>query len=331
MNNLKILITGASGFIGTNLVVHFSSLGYTVRNFDIVTPKDKEYISLWHRVDITNYDIFMQGTKEFSPDYIIHLAARTDLNGKNAGAYSANTIGVDNLLKIVQQLPNLKKILITSSMLVCGLGYKPDDQFDYHPTTVYGESKVITEKNVWNNKPPCDWAILRPTSIWGEWFDIPYKNFFDMVIARRYFHIDEKSCTKTYGYVGNAAYQIERILLSNTTDESNKVFYIGDYQRTNIEEWANEIADELNYKILTVPYFLVFIAALCGDLLKKLRISFPMTTFRLHNMTTDNIVDLSNTTLLAPRLPYSRIQGIKRTLKWIKKECVFIPPPTVYR
>jgi nucleoside-diphosphate-sugar epimerase len=239
------------------------------------------------------------------------------LDGKSISDYSVNTTGTENIMKIAQNLPRLKKIIVTSTQLVCVSGYKPRNQFDYCPTTIYGESKVIAEKTVWSNKPGCDWAIIRPTSIWGPWFDIPYKNFFDMVISGRYFHIGNKSSTKTYGYIGNAAYQIKKILLSDTSSEDNKVFYIGDYIPVNIEKWANEIADELNSKIIRIPYCFICFAAILGDLLKKMGISFPMTTFRLKNMTTNNIVDLSSTAKIASELPYTREQGIKKTLEWL--------------
>jgi nucleoside-diphosphate-sugar epimerase len=201
------------------------------------------------------------------------------------------------------------------------LGYKPKNQFDYHPATIYGESKVLTEKTVWDNPPNCDWVIIRPTSIWGPWFGYPssYVNFFKMLIVRRYFHIGKKLCTKTYGYVDNTIYQIEKLLLCDTTDEKNKIFYLGDYNPTNIEEWANEIANILHYKIMRIPYCMVFMAALFGDIIGKIGIKFPMTTFRLKNMTTDNIIDLTNTMRLVPELPYSRIEGIHRTLEWLKE------------
>ena len=152
----------------------------------------------------------------FEPDYIVHLAARTDLDGKSVDDYQANTTGVENVLQVSSQLKGLKKILITSSMLVCHTGYMPKDQYDYAPTTFYGESKVVTEQLTWKNKPTCDWAILRPTSMWGPWFDVPYRNFFDIVGAGRYVHIGHRSCTKTYGYIENAVYQIDSILMNPT-------------------------------------------------------------------------------------------------------------------
>lgn len=249
----KVLITGGSGFIGTNLLL-FLIEKYEILNIDIRESNLTELQKYTSIVDITNYENFRNVVIGFSPDYIIHLAARTDLNGKFIYDYSANTVGVSNLMKIIHELPKLKKLIVTSSMLVCHTGYYPKNQFDYAPNTLYGESKVETEKIVWDNKPQCDWAIIRPTSIWGPWFGVPYRNFFDMVISRKYFHIGRKSCTKTYGYVGNAVYQIEQILFHETLNEDQKVFYIGDNPPTNIEIWANEIAAELNFDIKRVPF-----------------------------------------------------------------------------
>lgn len=315
----KIAIIGGAGFIGTNLCLALSkSKDFEVYNLDIKTLETGKINSIM--IDICDYSSFCNILFELSPDYIIHLAARTDLNGKSLEDYSANILGVENLMKIVPFLPNLKKVLITSSMLVCHPGYYPKNQFDYAPSTLYGKSKVETEKIVWKHKPQCDWAILRPTSIWGPWFGVPYRNFFDMVMAHRYFHIGSKGCTKTYGYVGNAVYQIEQILFSDTRDVNQKIFYIGDNPPTNIEEWANEIACELNYKIKRMPLCLLKMAAWGGDLLKIIGISFPMTSFRLKNMTTDNIIDLSATYKIAPNPPFTRIEGIKETLQWLKRK-----------
>lgn len=314
----KVLITGGSGFIGTNLLL-FLIEKYEILNIDIRESNLTELQKYTSIVDITNYKNFRNVVIGFSPDYIIHLAARTDLNGKFIYDYSANTVGVSNLMKIIHELPKLKKLIVTSSMLVCHTGYYPKNQFDYAPNTLYGESKVETEKIVWDNKPQCDWAIIRPTSIWGPWFGVPYRNFFDMVISRKYFHIGRKSCTKTYGYVGNAVYQIEQILFHETLNEDQKVFYIGDNPPTNIEIWANEIAAELNFDIKRVPFWMLKIAAYFGDLLKLFNITFPMTSFRLKNMTTDNTIDLSETYKIAPNPPCSRIDGIKATLQWLKK------------
>lgn len=312
----KIAITGASGFIGTNLLEDLRKT-YDVINIDFNKPKCESHNPYWKNIDITEYLPLKETIEEFCPDYIVHLAARTDLDGKTIEDYSANTIGVENVLKAAATLPNLKKIVITSSMLVCRAGYQPKDQYDYAPSTVYGESKVMTEKIVWKNTPACDWAIVRPTSIWGPYFGVPYRNFFDTVKSRMYFHIGRCSCSKTYGYVENAVYQIKQVLFNNTTDVNNKVFYLGDTPPIFIEEWANQIAGELGFKVKRVPYWLIKCAAWAGDFLGIFGLHFPMTSFRLKNMTTDNIIDLSNTNRIAPNPPIDRITGIKKTLQWL--------------
>lgn len=317
---MKILITGGSGFIGTNVVAYYVQQGWEVLNIDVKHPKYDEAEPHWVACDITDFGQLREAVLDFQPDYIVHLAARTDLDGATVEDYKANTVGVENVLKVAALLPELKKILITSSMLVCHTGYQPKNQFDYTPTTRYGESKVITEQLVWKMPPACDWAILRPTSMWGPWFGIPYRNFFDMVKAGMFFHIGHRSCTKTYGYIENAVYQIHQILTTPTVDSSNKVFYLGDSPAIFIEEWANQIATELGRKVPRVPFILVQIAALLGDALTKVGGHFPMTSFRMKNMTTDNIINLENTQRIAPQPPVDRITGIRRTLEWMERQ-----------
>lgn len=315
---MKLLITGGSGFIGMNLVSHLAER-YELMNIDIKKPKINEHLKFWKNVDITDFEQLKHAIEEFKPQYIIHLAARTDLNGETLNDYNANIQGVENIAKIAKGLKQLKKIIITSSMLVCHVGYIPKDQFDYSATTLYGKSKIETERITWQTEFNCDWAIIRPTSIWGPWFDVPYRNFFNMVKKKMYFHIGNKGCTKTYGYIGNSVYQIEQILKTDTTSSENKVFYIGDEPPINIKEWADQIASELNYKIHTVPWSIIKVLALVGDMMKKMGINAPMSSFRLKNMTTNNIIDLKPTYEIAPNPPYKRLEAIKETLKWMEK------------
>ena len=313
----KILLTGASGFIGTNLLEDLLKKGYEVKNLDWNEPKITARKNLWENVNIINYDEFEKAVISFNPDYIVHLAARTDLDGKTLEDYEQNITGVENLMKIIHKLPNLKKIIITSSKFVTRNGYQVKNQRDYCPHTKYGESKVETETRVWNDIPDCDWCIIRPTSIWGPWFGVPYRNFFDMVIRRMYFHIGHIKCHKTYGYIGNAIYQIEQLLFNETKDVNNKVFYIGDEPPYEINEWADEIAAELGFKIPTMPVWFVKCLAKFGDFLGFFHIHFPMQSFRFTNMTNDGINDMSNTYKIAPEMPYTRLEGVKETIAWI--------------
>lgn len=317
----RFLVTGGSGFIGTNVVEYLLATGkYEVLNIDSSAPKNARHIHVWKSVDICDAQQLNKVVQDFNPHYVLHLAARTDLMGKSVDDYSANTDGVRYLLQTLDGLSELKRVVFASSMLVCKVGYQPSHEQDYAPSTFYGESKVITEKIIREHSPAYDWAIIRPTSIWGPWFGVPYANFFKMVLSRTYVDLGKRACTKTYGYIDNAIYQIMEIFAAEAKDVHQRMFYIGDYEPYNISEWAKEIGKEAGVFIPSVPYFLMKVAALLGDLLMKLHIPFPMTSFRLNNMTTDNVVDTSKTKKIAPSLPVSRKDGIISTIQWLKNQ-----------
>lgn len=314
----RYLITGGSGFIGTNLIETLRKTDVEIMSIDIAEPKLKEHRPVWKRVDIREKDALKKTVKDFQPDYVVHLAARTDLNGKTLQDYNANMQGVSNLLETLEQVKNLKRVVFASSMYVCEPGYMPKDYEDYAPHTLYGKSKVETERRIKERNPEYIWSIIRPTSIWGPWFGEPYNKFFHIVLNHMYFHMGKRACKKTYGYVDNAIYQIMSILNADKEKVNKKVFYLGDYEPYDITEWANEIAKFEGIHIPRIPYWCFLCAGAFGDMLKKIGVSFPMTSFRLHNMTTDNVHNLDAIKVLAPDLPVSRLVGSMRTLEWIK-------------
>jgi len=317
----KILITGGSGFIGTNLINHLlNKKQHIILSVDINQPKIESHRSIWKQVDICNSDLVKETIQEFQPDYVIHLAARTDLRGKELEDYDANMDGVSNLLSALEQVSNLKRAIFASSMYVCEPGYMPQNFEDYAPHTLYGESKVETEKRIKKKNPNYTWSIIRPTSIWGPWFGEPYDKFFRIVLNRMYFHMVKRACKKTYGYIDNAIYQIMSILQAPEEKVMRKVFYLGDYNPYDITEWADEIAQCADLRIPNIPYFLFVIAGWFGDFLKLFGITFPMTSFRLKNMTTNNVHNLNLIKEIAPNLPTSRQEGNKHTIAWILKE-----------
>ena len=317
----KILITGGSGFIGTNLINHLLQENkYSILSIDIKHPQINSHKQIWKQKDICEAKTLKETIKEFQPDYVIHLAARTDLRGKELKDYATNMEGVSNLLDALEEVPKLKRAIFASSMYVCEPGYMPKDFEDYAPHTLYGESKVVTEKLIKQRNPQYTWSIFRPTSIWGPWFGEPYDKFFRIVLNKMYFHMGKRACKKTYGYIDNAIYQIMSIMQAPEEKVMRKVFYLGDYEPYDITEWADEIAKCAGIKIPNIPYFLFMIAGWFGDLLKLLGITFPMTSFRLKNMTTNNIHNLDLIKELAPNLPTSRKEGNVHTINWIKSE-----------
>lgn len=315
----RVLITGGSGFIGTHIVSALLKDGrISILNIDISEPKIKAHEVVWKKVDICNKSLLANVVKEFQPNKIIHLAARTDLRGKELQDYAVNIDGVRNLLDALDEIPSLQQAIFASSMYVCYPGYTPRDFDDYAPHTLYGESKVMTESIIKEKNPSSyTWSIIRPTSIWGPYFSEPYDKFFKIILSHSYFHLGKRACKKTYGYIDNTVYQILSIFHASPQKIAREVYYLGDYSPYNITEWADEIGAIAKIKIPQIPYFLFQLAAWFGDTLKAIGVTFPMTSFRLKNMTTDNVHNLEPIQQIAPILPASRIEGSKATIQWI--------------
>lgn len=321
----KVVVTGGSGFIGTNLVNMFLELGWVVVNYDINPPKTESHYKFWKKIDIIERRLLIDTVRNDMPDYIVHLAARTDLNELvSIDGYKANIEGVRNIMDSASNIPKLKRIVLASSMLVCKLGYNPDSFDDYMPNSFYGESKVETERII--KQYEINWTIVRPTSIWGPWFGEPYKQFFDLVVKGLYFNIPEKDAsTKTYGYVENTCNQIIRLMLSENILVNHNYFYLGDLHPINITNWANRIRLLNNQgKLLTLPVSLLRLSAIIGDFFKNIfRIkNFPMTTFRYNNMTNDNIIkDLKRTLEITKCGEHENLdKQILETLNWLKNK-----------
>lgn len=323
---MKIIVTGGSGFIGTNFISIIEKKGFEIKNIDIKEPKNIEHSKYWEKVDICDYNVFHKSVTRFNPNYIVHLAARTDLDEKkNLEGYSANTVGVRNLMKICSELKDLKRTIVASSMLVCKLGYFPENGNDYCPNTIYGESKVITEKIV-KEYEDLDWILVRPTSIWGPWFGAPYNNFFRLVRSSKYVNLNKKrAAVKTYGYVINTCDQIFSLLVSQNNNIIHDYFYLGDSPPINISDWANLICDCENKKRpYIVPSIILKFAGWGGDVLQRIGIGFPMSSFRFKNMTTNHIIDLSKTLKIEEQKEDNDSQNnlylnTKETINWLNK------------
>jgi len=319
---LRIVVTGGSGFIGTNLIEYFISVGADVINLDIAEPRNTDHLPYWQAVDLLDASALNEAIKSFNPDYILHMAARTDLDGRELSDYAANTIGVQNLIAALDGLASLKRVVFASSRLVCRIGYHPLSDQDYCPTTIYGESKVLGENIVRDSacKIPCSWVIVRPTSIWGMWFDVPYKTFFLSIAKGLYVHPGRKQVFKSFGFVGNTVFELQQILHAPVEAVDGKMLYLADYPPINVAEMANCVQRELAVApVRTVSIALLRVAARTGDLLKMLGWKHPpLTSFRLDNLLTPMVHDMQPLKDIAGDLPHTMEEGVRRTVTWLK-------------
>ena len=239
---------------------------------------------------------------------IVHLAARTDLDGTSVDEYAANTAGVEHVLDAAGASSTVERVLFSSSQLVCAPGHTPLDEFDYCPPNAYGESKVRGEQLVRDRAGDrYAWVLLRPTTIWGPWWGSLYSAFFRTVRAGRYVHPRGVRISKAWGYVGNTVHQMEKMITCPAEAIHGRTMYLSDYEPYPVLDWAQEIAEQFGARpIREVPVTVLRALALGGDALKRLGVDDPpITSYRLSNILTPTRFDMEPVRQLCGELPWT--------------------------
>src|SRR5438128_1308925 len=125
---MRILITGGSGFIGTNAIEAFSKSTDGILNYSIHAPLNPEQAPYWRAGNILDPVATTATFREFQPDRVLHLAARAECDEKTTveNGYRANTEGTRNVLEAIRLTPSVQRAIITSSHFVCAPGRLPN-------------------------------------------------------------------------------------------------------------------------------------------------------------------------------------------------------------
>ena len=168
----KVLITGASGFLGFHIVTAAIENGLDVyaavrKNSNIEHLKDLPVQYVY--IDFEDEEAMFRQLAEHGIEYIVHAAGVTKAirqevyNKVNAG-YTLN------LAKAAERLGDrFKKMVFISSLAAVGPLQNNDDTITEsttpRPVTAYGRSKLLAEQNLATVSIPT--TILRPTAIYG--------------------------------------------------------------------------------------------------------------------------------------------------------------------
>jgi len=100
-----------------------------------------------------------------------------------------------------------------------------------------------------------------------------------------------------------------------------RVFYVADYQPIEIRNMAESIREAFEAPaVRDVPTTILRTLARAGDGFKTLGWKNPpLTSFRLSNLRTQMVYDLSTTQAVAGPCPYTMEEGVRATVDWIKQ------------
>lgn len=316
----RILVTGGSGFIGTNLIdLYNASRSAEVVSYDHRKPRCHAHADRWAPGELLDTARLLSVMKELRPTHLVHLGARTDLDGRSMADYRSNTEGVRSVLDAVESYGTLERAIFTSSRLVCRLGERPTCDQDYCPPNYYGRSKVIGEQLVRAHRGGTEWVLVRPTSIWGPWGEAPYRDFFLSLARGTYVHPGRERIEKSYGYVGNTAFQIDRLLTAPAQRVSGRTFYLAD-PPIEVGSFAAAIRRAMGLsEPRSVPVPLLRVLARSGDVLRATGFcDLPISSDRLRNLRTTMLFDLDEMSDIVGPLPFTVDAGIERTIAHLR-------------
>jgi threonine 3-dehydrogenase len=152
---MKILLTGAGGQIGHDLIGALVAQGHEVISTDLA-PRPPSHAHAegvdWQRLDVTDAAAVQHMFTDIRPDLVFHLAAILSATGEANPrlAYDVNQTGTWNVLEACRRA-KVNRLMFTSSIAVFGptpSGPLPDptpDDVALHPGTMYGVTKVSGE------------------------------------------------------------------------------------------------------------------------------------------------------------------------------------------
>lgn len=279
--NPKILITGASGFIGSFIVEEALKQGFETwaairKSSSKAFLKDERIHFI--ELNLSSEEQLHEQLKNHQFDYVVHAAGITKcLHPEDF--FRINTEGTKNLVRALLdlQMP-LKRFVYISSLSIMGAireeqPYREISERDKaQPNTAYGKSKLeaeqwldatnrqLTEKG----QAPFPYVILRPTGVYGP-RERDYFMMFKSIQAHTDFAVGYQQQDITFVYVTDV---VQAVFLALEKGETGRRYFLSDGEVYQSSTFSNLIRKELGnpwWIRITAPLWLLRIITFCGD------------------------------------------------------------------
>ena len=316
---MKILITGAHGFVGSNLVKALSK-EHTVYGLDIINPT-KEGVRYTFSWDYLDKEDGIPDT-----DAIIHLAGKAHDTKNQSAADVYFKVNRDLTIKIFDYFcahPNIKKFVFFSTAKAAADKVDGVLTEDVVPSPVgpYGESKIAAEEYILNTlkSRPDEFKdrgvyIFRPCMIHGPGNKGNLNLLYNVVRKGIPWPLGAFENRRTFTSVENICFAVNGVL---TKEVESGIYNMGDDEALSTNELIEEICKSLGKKahIWKLPKGLMNGVAKIGGALH-----LPLDSERLRKLTENYISSNAKIkkALGVDKMPVDAIEGLKVTLNSFK-------------
>ncbi|MCE2503559.1 MAG: sugar nucleotide-binding protein [Chlorobi bacterium] len=227
---MKILITGASGFVGWNGVQYFIDRGCYVQPTFHSLPHylhnhSERFLSPVH-VNVRDGSMVEDVVSRVQPDIILHFAALARPQQKHSGdiLHQINVVGTANVASAAAHTKTHLIFLSTDLVYPADAGLV-NESSSVAPSDAgaYASSKLAAEEQV-KQKADC-WTIIRPTLMFGH--GTPRSNSFTQFLEKKWKKGEPAPVfsdqIRSFLYVGDLLKGIERVV---QTSESHRETYV---------------------------------------------------------------------------------------------------------
>ena len=279
--NGKILITGASGFIGSFIVEEALRQGLetwaAVRKSSSKAFLQDERIH-FIELNLSSEEALKEQLQGHAFDYVVHAAGVTKCLHKE-DFRRINTEGTMNLVRAIMELKMpIKRFVYISSLSIMGAIREQQPYTEIlendtaQPNTAYGKSKLEAEE--WlsrlnkelgaRNEELLPYVILRPTGVYGP-RERDYFMMFKSIKAHTDFAVGYQQQDITFVYVTDV---VQAVFLALEKGKTGRRYFLSDGAVYQSSTFSNLIRKELGnpwWIRITAPVWLLRIITFCGE------------------------------------------------------------------
>lgn len=329
---MKILITGSTGLLGSNLAIRLNSSGHEVIGLGRNSGKGRKL----SKQGITFFQCDLNNKKKLQTlpddiDIIVHSAALSAPWGKKELFTQSNVVGTKSIVDLAINLKVKKFIHVSSPSLYFKfedkLNITENDSIEPPHPSQYTSSKYYAEKCVNDavKNSNLNAITIRPRGIFGPEDESILPRIVELAKANKLKQIGEGKNLVDITYVDNVSQAIELIIISDKDLKGEKFNITNDEP---ISQWGfiNDLLQQLNITQVekSVPYFLVrLFATILEFIYKVLPISGEprLTRYTVGLLYFNQTLDISKAKeLLSFKPEVSMNDGVEKVIKWWKED-----------
>ena len=328
----RILITGASGFIGSFIVEEALRQGMetwaAVRSSSSRAYLNDQRIN-FIELDLSDEQRLTEQLKDHQFDYVVHAAGVTKCINKD-DFRRVNTEGTRHLVAALRALRMpIERFVFLSSLSVMGAIREQQPYTEIReddtpqPNTVYGKSKLEAEEALKaRSEEQFPYVILRPTGVYGP----REKDYFIMaksIKGHSDFAVGYKPQDITFVYVKDV---VQAVFLALDHGKTGRAYFLSDGKVYRSATFSNLIRRELGnpwWIRITAPIWILRIVTAVGDIIGRLSgKAIALNNDKYHILRQRNWrCDIQPAIdELGYKPQYDLERGVRETIAWYKKE-----------